>query len=44
MNLKEKIRSIIEDLYDADTDANNDDEAHGAITEARIALESYIED
>ena len=44
MNLKEKIRSIIADLYDADTDAHNDDEAHEAITEARIALESYIDD
>ena len=44
MSLKEKIRSIINDLYDADTDANNDDEAHEAITEARIALESYIND
>ena len=44
MNLKEKIRSIINDLYDADADAHNDDKAHEAITEARIALESYIED
>ena len=44
MSVKEKIRSIIDDLYDADNDANNDDEAHEAITEARIALESYIED
>ena len=44
MSIKEKIRRIIEDLYDADTNANNDDEAHEAITEARIALESYIND